>query len=195
MASINLLNPKTEKNTKEVFSRSQEITRILEALLFSSSDPLSIDKMREVIGEQFPLAPKELKRFIEELRDDYVQNKRAFCIDEIGGGYVLKTFPELGEYIERLHASRRSEKLSKASMEVLAIIAYRAPITRAEIEEIRGVDSSGTVASLAERGLIESKGRRDTPGRPAEWGPSKLFLKHFGLKSIEDFIHFVAEGS
>jgi segregation and condensation protein B len=194
MASINLLNPKTEKLSSSISSRNEEIRRILEALLFSSSDPLTLDKIKEVIEGSFPVAPRELRRVIDELQSDYSRNKRAFCIEEIGGGYVIKTLPELGDYVEKLHASRRSEKLSKASMEVLAIVAYRAPITRAEIEEIRGVDSSGTLASLVERGLVENQGRRDSPGRPVQWGPSKLFLKHFGLKSIEEFVHYVAQG-
>ena len=187
---LNLLELETAPQT-EASSRQEEVKRIIEALLFSSSESLSLEKMREVIGSSYPIRTRELHRLIAELNDDYREQKRAFVIDEIADGFLFRTVEEMGVYVELLHLNRRGEKLSKASMEVLAIIAYRSPITRSEVDAIRGVDSSGTVASLVERGLVEQVGRKEAPGRPIQWGVTKRFLKHFGLKSKSDLAHLV----
>lgn len=187
---LNLLEVETAISPQAP-SREKEIKRIIEALLFASTEALALDKMKEVISSSYPIGTRELRRLVEELALEYQEENRSFQIDEIAGGYLLRTVEEMGAYVELLHLNRRGEKLSKASMEVLAIIAYSAPITRAEIEAIRGVDSSGTVASLAERGLIEEVGRKEAPGKPIQWGVSKLFLNHFGLKSPKELQHLV----
>ena len=182
---LNLLDVETETGEKAP-SRDSQIKRIIEALLFSSTESLSAEKMKEVISSTYPIGIREIRRLIDSLKIELQEQNRAFTIDEIADGYLLRTVEEMGPFVELLHLNRRGEKLSKASMEVLAIIAYRSPITRAEVDQLRGVDSSGSVAALSERGLIEEVGRKQTPGRPIQFGTTKRFLKHFGLKSQAD---------
>lgn len=191
--SINLLEESFETTTERTHStREREIKRIVEALLFASSEPLPLQKMRDIIQSQFPIRSKELKEIIERLSQEYADEGHAFEITEVGGGYLLRTIALMHPFLELLHQDRRSEKLSQAATEVLAIIAYRQPITRREMEQIRGVDCSGTVVSLVERGLIEPVGRKEAPGRPIQYGVTKKFLQHFGLKSLDDLTHLVA---
>lgn len=170
----------------ETLSKSQEIRRIVEALLFTSHEPLTLQKMREILDVKHPVTAKELTALLGELKRDYQSDGRGFQLFELGGGYLLRTAAETAPFVELLHASRRSEKLSKAALEVLAIVAYKQPLTRAEIEKIRGVDSSGTIASLLERELIEGVGRLEMPGRPMQYGTTRKFLVHFGLKAIDE---------
>jgi len=165
-------------------NRDHEIKRILEALLFSTSEAVPLEKLREVITAAYPIKSRELEKLIEELAQDYKREGRAFQIDEIAGGYLLRTAPPMRPYVEQLYQDRRGEKLSQAATEVLAVVAFRSPITRREIEKIRGVDCSGTVAALIERGLIEPVGRKEAPGRPLQYGVTKQFLQHFGLKDL-----------
>jgi segregation and condensation protein B len=182
---LNLLEQAIEKvSERSHVSRNQEIKRILEALLFSSSEALPLEKLREVIHMTYPIRSREVANLLEELAEEYQKEGRGFQLDQIAGGYLLRTTPKMRLYVEQLHQDRRGEKLSQAATEVLAIIAFRTPITRREIEKIRGVDCSGTVAALQERGLIEPVGRRETPGKPIEYGVTKQFLQHFGLKDL-----------
>ncbi len=171
---------------RTTLSKKEEIKRILEGLLFSSSEPVPFDKLKEIITSTYPLRSLELKVMVEELREEYRLQKRGFQIDEIAEGYLLRTVEEVYVYVEMLHQNRRGEKLSRAATEVLAIVAYKQPITRSQVEAIRGVDSSGTLASLLERGLIEIAGRLEAPGRPAQYATTPNFLKHFGLKTLDD---------
>jgi segregation and condensation protein B len=186
MPHINLFEQQIEKGTGAPLSRTKEIKRIIEALLFSTNEPIELERFREIIETAFPIRRLELKQLIEELQDEYHEQKRSIQIDEIAGGYLLRTVKEMHSFVEMLHQNRRSEKLSKAAIEVLAIIAYKQPITRAEIDKIRGVDSSGTVSALLEREVIEVVGRLDQPGRPSQYGTTKRFLRHFGLNKIEE---------
>ncbi|MCE2982969.1 MAG: SMC-Scp complex subunit ScpB [Parachlamydia sp.] len=165
---------------------SQAIKKVIEALLFTSSDPLPLAKIREITDTLYPLPPRQLRRLIEDLKQEYIAQQRAFKLDEIGQGYVLRTHVEYAPYLELLFRQKRGEKLSPAATEVLSIIAYRQPITRPHIDAIRGVDSSGTVAQLLERELIEPVGKLEAPGRPTLYATTKLFLKHYGLKEIKD---------
>lgn len=164
----------------------QHIKRVIEALLFTSSDPISLTRIREITDPIHPLKPRQLKQLIEELKQEYIAHQRAFKLEEIAQGYVIRTYEEYAPYIDLLYRQKRGEKLSYASTEVLAIIAYRQPITRPQIDAIRGVDSSGTVAQLLERNLIEPVGKLEAPGRPTLYGTTKEFLKHFGLKDVMD---------
>lgn len=180
---LNLIEQSIETVAERThLTKEQEIKQILEALLFSSSEALSLTKMKEVINVAYPIRTSEIKKMITELSQEYRDQKRAFKIDEIAGGYLLRTLPHMRPFLEKLLSDRRGEKLSQAATEVLAVIAYRGPITRREIEKIRGVDCSGTVYALVERGLIEAVGRKEAPGRPMQYGTTKLFLQHFGLK-------------
>lgn len=162
------------------------IKRVVEALLFASSEPIPLQKIRDVIDSIIPIKPRMLKKIIEELQQEYVSQQRAFRVEEIAQGYVLRTHEEYAQYIELLYRHKRSEKLSHASTEVLAIVAYRQPITKSQIDVIRGVDSAGTVAQLLERNLIEAVGKMEGPGRPTLYGTTKEFLRHFGLKDISE---------
>ncbi|MDF2549183.1 MAG: hypothetical protein K0S07_250 [Chlamydiales bacterium] len=162
------------------------IKKIVEALLFASESPLSFQKIREVLESFTPIKPRELRDALESIASDLEKEDRPYRLIPIAQGYQLRSAPEYSRYIDQLFRNRRGEKLSPASLEVLAIIAYRQPITRIQIENIRGVDSSGVVHSLLERGLIEATGRLEAPGRPTLYGTAKDFLVHFGLKDLSD---------
>lgn len=163
-----------------------QVKRIIEALLFASSEPIGFNKIREIIDTISPLQPKELRALIQELQAEYEREQRAFRLEEIGQGFILRSSEKYHLYIELLHRNKRAEKLSMASSEVLAIIAYRQPITRVQIEAIRGVDSSGSVSTLLERQLIQPVGKLEAPGRPTLYGITKDFLKHYGLRDIKE---------
>jgi segregation and condensation protein B len=164
----------------------QHVKRIVEALLFSSNAPITFTKIHEITDTFHALKPRQLRDLISELQQEYLSQHRAFRLEEIADGYMLRTCEEYGSFIEKLHVNRRDEKLSQASMEVLAIIAYKHPITRQQIEAIRGVDSTGVVQSLIDRNLIEVTGRLDMPGRPSLLSVTKEFLEHFGLKNSQE---------
>ena len=164
----------------------KHLKKVMEALLFASPDPLPLVKIREVTDTILPLRPRQLRQILVELKQEYLSQQRAFQLEEIAQGYVLRTYEEYAPYLDLLHRQRRSEKLSHASTEVLAIIAYRQPITRPQIDAIRGVDSSGTLMQLLERQLVEPIGKLEAPGRPTLYGTTKEFLKHYGLKDITE---------
>lgn len=162
------------------------IKRVIEALLFAGSDPISFDKIREVTDTIQQLKPRFLREIIEQLQHEYIAQNRAFRLEEIAQGFILRTCEELSPYIDVMHRNKRTEKLSHPSAEVLAIIAWKQPITRPQIEAIRGVDCSGIIYSLLERQLIEPMGRMEAPGRPTLYGITKDFLKHFGLRDLNE---------
>lgn len=175
-------------STKDALEKTycQQIKRLIEALLFASNEPLPLQKIREVADQLHPLKPKQLKELIFELQNDYLSGQRGFRLEEISQGYLLRTCEEFSPYIELLYRNKRTEKLSHAAAEVLAIIAYRQPITRPQIEAIRGVDSSGVLMSLLDRELITPVGRLEAPGRPTLYGITQEFLSHFGLKDLKE---------
>lgn len=170
---------------QEKFLR-QHAKRIIEALLFASCDPLPFTKIREIVDTFQPLKPRLLRDLIIELQQEYLSQQRAFRIEEIADGFLLRTCEEYSQFIDMIYRNKRTEKLSQASAEVLAIIAYRQPITRPQIEAIRGVDCSGIVQNLLERQLIEAMGKLEAPGRPTLYGTTKDFLKHFGLRDAQE---------
>ncbi|WP_374713486.1 SMC-Scp complex subunit ScpB, partial [Symbiobacterium terraclitae] len=154
---------------------------ILEALLLASPEPLTIRRIAEVIG----LDEKDAAILMADLQKDYEAPGRGLAIRELAGGYVLTTRPEAAEYVERL-LQPRSRGLSHAALETLAIIAYRQPITRAEIEAVRGVKVDRALETLLERRLVADVGRKEAPGRPILYGTTPEFLKYFGLKELSD---------
>lgn len=163
-----------------------QLKRVLEALLFSSAEPISVHKMHAIAETVSPLSLGALRTALEALQEEYEVQQKPFRLIESAQGFILKTLEEFSPYVEMLGRNKRVEKLSQPAAEVLAIIAYRQPITRAQIEAIRGVDSSGTLSSLMERELIMSVGRLEAPGRPTLYGVTKEFLHHFGLKDVKD---------
>jgi len=156
--------------------------RIIEALLFASDRPLNVESMREVIKE---IPGVDVKSVISALNEEYLRSNRCFSIREIAGGYQFMTDPALGKWIARL-TKRPPDKLTGPALETLAIIAYRQPITRSEIEAIRGVNVDGVLHTLETRGLVRTRGRKDAVGRPILYGTTSEFLKQFGLKSVEE---------
>ena len=159
-----------------------EAKRIIEAILFVSDKPVSIDTIKDVLGG---IEPTAIRALIEELNREYGSSERSFSIKEIAGGFQMLSDPRYGSWIAKLYR-RPPDRMSGPSLETLAIVAYRQPITRAEIEAIRGVNVDGVIHTLEERGLIRTRGRKDAPGRPIFYGTTTEFLQHFGLKSLEE---------
>ncbi len=152
--------------------------RLLEAILFASSDPLS----EAALGDRLP-EEADIEALLGELRATYAE--RGVNLTNRGKGWAFRTAPDLGTLLRKERVVTR--KLARASVETLAIIAYHQPVTRAEIEDIRGVGlSKGTLDGLFEAGWIRPKGRRRTPGRPVTWGTTDGFLDHFALHSLDD---------
>ena len=160
-----------------------QTTQIVEALLFASDAPLTAGDIARA-GES--LDEDAVEAAIQELRASYEASGRAFQIYEVAGGYQIMTLPDFAPYLERFATVPQSPKLSQAALEALAVIAYRQPIDRVEIEEIRGVASSGVLRTLQDRGLIDVVGRGEGLGRPMLYGTTQKFLEHFGFRSLDD---------
>ncbi len=155
--------------------------RELEALLFATDSPLTIARLKKIFPER---ENAEIRAAIAELEQDYAAAGLAFTVVEFGGGWQIATRPEYAPLVENLLKSRSFTRLSKAGLEVLAIIAYRQPITRLQIDEIRGVNSSGAISTLTERNLITVVGRSAAIGNPLLYGTTREFLNHLGLKGL-----------
>lgn len=155
---------------------------VIENILFIADSPITLEKIGEVFNGDVNKA--EIKGILDELKADY--NSRGVQLVEIAEGYQLCTRPEYAEWIKKFYKIDKGSKLSHASLETLSIIAYKQPITRIEMEEIRGVDSGGVVKTLSEKNLIKNMGRKKVPGRPMMYGTTRKFLEYFGLKSLTD---------
>lgn len=153
---------------------------IIECLIFTSEIPLTVDKIKDVMED---LSKKEIKELIEELIQEYQNLERGIFIREVAYGYQFCTRPEYAQWIQKLRRSRPYH-LSRPTLETLAIIAYKQPITRAEIETVRGVDCAGVLKSLLEKRLITILGRKDVIGRPFLYGTTSKFLEVFGLENL-----------
>lgn len=154
----------------------------IEALIFASSEPITSKTVAEIIG----IDEHTVKQIISDLIEDYRRSKRGIQIIEAGNGYQFATHPECAVYIEKLQKIPRNVGLSQAAVETLAIIAYKQPITKAEIESLRGVSVESPLGTLLEKNLIEEAGRKDAPGRPILYRTTTKFLRYFGLNSLED---------
>ncbi len=154
--------------------------RTIEALLIATEAPLTLQKIIEITD----LQKDEIVNCVKELNQEYRESQRAFEIKEIAGGYQIYTLPEFALWIGALHD--RKSRLSKAALETLAIIAYHQPITRPEIEKVRGVDSTYMLDALHQKNLIKTCGRLPIPGRPIRYGTTKEFLRYFGIKDLSD---------
>ena len=163
---------------------AERLRQILEALLFASDNPLSPARAAQILGSGQDA--RSARKLADELNAEYACQKRAFEIVEIAGGLQLMTRPEFKDHIARLLKDRRPEKLSPSAVETLAIVAYRQPILRAQVDDIRGVQTGPLLRSLLERGLIKIVGRQNVPGRPILYGTSRLFLEQFQLRSLKD---------
>jgi segregation and condensation protein B len=160
---------------------SENYKAILECLLFVAPEPLKLEDLMEVAG----LNKQDLEIILAELINEYQSPNRGIQLVKIAGGLQLMTKPEFAPYIEKIYKPHFA-MLSQAALETLSIIAYRQPVTRAEIEQIRGVKVEGVLTSLLEKKLVKECGRRNSPGRPILYGTTKEFLIYFGLKSLDD---------
>ena len=159
-----------------------EIRKIIEALLFASPEPLTQTKVNGVFDPDTP----NLKEVVEELNEQYAQGNHAFKIQQVAGGFQLVSRQEYEHFIRRMLNKSGRLTLSSAALDTLAIIAYKQPVGRYEVEAIRGVDSSGVLKTLLNRNLIKIKGRDSGPGRPLLYQTTDKFLEHFGLNRLSD---------
>ena len=159
-----------------------EIKRILETALLTSQDPLPLSELKKLFGEE--LSPEVLRRLLEELREDWAE--KGVELVNVASGWRFHSKPEMQQFLDRLNP-QRPPRYSRAVLETLAIIAYRQPVTRGDIEEIRGVTVSNPVLrTLEARGWIEAIGHRDVPGRPALYATTRNFLNDLNLRSLEE---------
>ena len=154
----------------------------LEAVLFACGGPVEGERLRELLG----LSPEELTAAAETLETELADNNRGIMLIRVESAYQLCTKPFVAETVKKALELRKAPPLSKAALEVLAIVAYHQPVTRSFVEMVRGVDSSSIVSSLCDKGLIAERGFLDAPGRPVLFGTTDAFLRCFGLDSIKD---------
>lgn len=157
--------------------------RVVEALLLSTHHPLTPARLIELMD--LP-SVKVVRKAVKTLNQQYADTGRAFRVEQVAGGYQILTLPELGDHVKKLQQREADARLTKAAIETLAIVAYKQPILRADVEAIRGVASGETIRSLMEKHLVKIAGRSEEPGRPILYGTTKRFLELFGLNSLKD---------
>jgi len=173
------------------------LSRVVEALLFSAEKPLSIRELATAIkgaGAEDELSPNEFARAteaeiaaaLEQLKIEYVQEEHAFAITEKAEGWQLVTDPAFVRWVRQLFPAPKPARLTAPALETLAIIAYRQPIIRADVEAVRGVSIDGVLQTLMERGLVKIAGRAEVPGRPLLYETTQFFLDHFGLRALDE---------
>lgn len=160
----------------------ENLKNIIESMLFVSEDPLTIDRIKNVLTFA---DTKEIRNALKVLLDEYESRKGGFFLHEVAGGYQIRTRPEYTEWIKRL-VKPNPRRISKAALETLAIIAYKQPVIRSDVEHIRGVDCGGVIRMLLERKLVRVLGRKKIPGRPLIYATTKQFLETFDLKDLKD---------
>ena len=166
--------------------------QVLEALLFASDAPVGLATLVEVLDGP---SPEEVADLLGDLRREYETTERGVALAEIAGGYQILSRKECAPWIERMLRSRRKTRLSRAGLETLAIVAYKQPITKVEIDSIRGVDSSGSLHTLLERTLVLIRGRSKAVGRPLLYGTTPEFLSYMGVNDLEDLPELKELGS
>lgn len=157
---------------------------LIEALLFAAGKPVSVKKLKDLTG----LNSKELRSIFEELQSDYLNRDSGLEFREVAGAFFMTTQEDYAPFIKKFFAGREQQGLSQAALETLAIIAYKQPVTRLEIEAIRGVKVDKILDRLVGKNLIKEVGRKSTLGRPILYGTTREFLQHFGLNSLSDLI-------
>jgi segregation and condensation protein B len=173
------------------------LTKVVEALLFSAQKPLSIRELATAIKSADAadeLSPNQFARVreaevagaLEQLRVEYIEQERGFQLNEKAEGWQLATDPKYAGWVRQLFPSPKPARLSAPALETLAIIAYRQPITRADVEAVRGVNIDGVLQTLMERGLVKIAGRAEIPGRPLLYETTQFFLDHFGLRTLDE---------
>jgi segregation and condensation protein B len=158
-----------------------QLKSVIEALLFVSNNPLSLDRLKGIFEET---SPEQIEAQIQALSHEYDERGAGIMLAEVAGGYQLATRPENVSWIRKFKSVKVSAKLSKPALETLAIVAYKQPITRMEVEAIRGVNIGGIMRNLMERRLVKIVGKKDVPGKPMMYGTTLEFLQYFGLKDL-----------
>jgi len=160
----------------------EQIKPILEALLLASETPLSVEKIRNVLPE---LERDEIDRHLAELVSEHETRGGGFHLSAVAGGYQFRTRPEFSPWIKKLKGSR-AQVLSPAAMETLAVVAYRQPVMKSEVDKIRGVDSAASIKGLLDKRIVRMVGRKDVPGKPMLYGTTKKFLEMFNLNDLSE---------
>lgn len=174
---------------KESSAADHTLEEAAEAIIFAADEPVEPDRIAEIVGEvtgRTELPVEEIESAIERLNEAYRAADRALEIKEWGGGYRMVTRSALSPFVKTLFIGEQETSLSRSLMETLAVIAYRQPVTRPEVDFIRGVNSDYAIRKLLEMGLADVEGRADSLGRPLLYGTTSLFLEQFGLSSVED---------
>ncbi len=169
------------------FIDGSRLSSVIEALIFASDEPISSDKIRSIIVEQedqIEIDEETVEKFIDKLNERYDEGGSSFRIVPLAGGFTFATQPKYHYWLSVFQHQNAFRKLSQSAIETLAIIAYRQPITKPEVDQIRGVDSGYIIRQLMEKTLIEVFGRSDSPGKPLLYRTSKHFLRHFGLNEV-----------
>ena len=161
---------------------------VLEALLFVSTEPVPVSRLATVIGT---VSKSEVEQALKALEQELAREGRGIQLVKLAGGYRLVTKSDYAPWLKRLDKAKAAQKLSRSALESLAIIAYKQPLVRAEIEDIRGVETSGVLRTLLERKLVRIVGRKEVPGRPIMYGTTKFFLEHFGFRTSPNCLRFV----
>jgi segregation and condensation protein B len=183
MSEDNVNPVRNTKPMREESKISNGVKSVIEALLFASDKPLTIEQVRKVLDN---LEASEIRAILEELRAEYERSNRGIRISEIAGGFQMITATEFASFLKKLFRERHADKLSKPALETLAIIAYKQPVTKFEIESLRNVNVDGVINNLLDKNLVRISGRKKAPGRPYVFGTTKQFLECFGLKSLEE---------
>jgi len=181
-ASEHQRQPRGREGEPEAGLAPDRITAVLEALLLVASEPLTPRRAAGILG----LTEAQARAYLRHLADIYRERDGGLLVVEVGGGFRLVTRPEFNDYVVRLEPARGPQPLSRAALETLAIIAYRQPVSRVEIEAVRGVRCEAVLGTLIDRGLVEEAGRAQGPGRPFLYATTRLFLEQFGLSDLSD---------
>lgn len=160
---------------------TDDLKRVLECLLFAADGPLTLERLSGLTD----CSKAELRPILEQLIDDFEQAGHGFHLAEVAGGFQFRTRQDYASWVRKL-SKERPFRFSRAALETLAMVAYRQPVTRAEVEYLRGVDSGGVMKTLLEKGLVRILGKKDVPGRPLMYGTSRKFLEFFGLRDLND---------
>lgn len=159
------------------------LRKIIEALIFASDKPLGLRQIKDILGD---IDTRLVRKLINDIKQEFIDGQRTFNITEVAGGFQFTTDPAYGRWIKKLYKIKQSDYLTGPSLETIAIIAYRQPVTKSDIEFIRGVSVDGVISSLMQKGFIKITGKKDVVGRPYLYGTTPLFLQYFGLNSTDE---------
>jgi segregation and condensation protein B len=176
--------PETDSADPAPETSPEELLAPLEAVLFGTPEPLTLKMMSKIFGEEVPTS--DLRAALQILKESTAADGRGILLEEIAGGWQFLTRAEYGAYLDRMGRTQKRERLSPAALETLAVVAWKQPATRAEVDAIRGVACGPLLRTLMDLKLLKVTGRASIPGAPFQYGTTRRFLQHFGLKSAKD---------